>query len=763
MFQHGVKGIHGHRQNPCSRQLGDDGAFRGAVGEHLQLVQHLSGPQALHHSATTHGLMLHPRGALDQQQQLAAGVARLRDAVTRREHANVGLFRQGVERVGPGAVEEVAGGEHHALFQLRQGGQHQRSLQGEQALGRLPRPGGAFRLLEQRFSSGATPFGVEGQAEGHGGHRHGGQRVVGETLEAREEGCGRQLWSEGAGGWRLLQGFAHGGGQPLPPAVRRDQLQRQARRQGAQPHRQRLRRGAGPQPGQALQNRPPVPFLPLVQLIAEQPHELGVVPQKGVFQGEAGLAEEGQALQQPFRAMGRPFPWREVVQGPGLLAGADRKLPPQGPESRGGRFLCGEGIARRAGHLAAQAQQPLQGAPVAAQPHLLLQAAPAVGIQQFGILHTEFLQQLAMFVVGDAQLPPHPSQHLQAAGGIHIALRQCLPHHPLVGLMPLRVAEARQHPRQHVDLVGVEIAQGPPLQELTHLQPHLLQLPPEAFRQVFPFVKSRAAAPAARQPEGARRHQGGVEEVLHPGGRQQQKGPPREEEEDVEHHNRGGQKHAVADQGGVRFPPLAPCLAPQARLDRPTPEPAQPGAEPQHQRHRHDSRHIDRLAKGKQPGAEQHRQLIGLPGPGAGKVIVPVAGVEVVVEEIAHHQTHVAIAFERERRGAQPRPIHALRVDVDAGLLAGHTGALLLPAGRCGAAHRLGDGRGALVRLAAQQTGRGGIDRLHRRHRAEVLAPGLAAIEPTHRDRRGDGEQQPGRQHEPVGVEKEDAAAEAHE
>ena len=218
----------------------------------------------------------------------------------------------------------------------------------------------------------------------------------------------------------------------------------------------------------------------------------------------------------------------------------------------------------------------------------------------------------------------------------------------------------------------------------------------------------------------------------------------------------------MADQGLVGFGALAARPAAHPGLDGPSAQPTEPGEQSEHQRHGHQPRQRDRLAEEKQPRAEQLGQLIALADPGAGEVVVPVAGVEVVVKEITHHQAHIAVALEAEGRALQAFPVHALRVDVDAGLLAGDAGALLLAAAIQGAAHRLGDRGVTHVGATAQQTARCGIDRLHRCHRAEVLAPGLAAIEPTHGNGRRNREQQPAGQHQAIGIEEEDAAAQAH-
>jgi hypothetical protein len=57
---------------------------------------------------------------------------------------------------------------------------------------------------------------------------------------------------------------------------------------------------------------------------------------------------------------------------------------------------------------------------------LFLQAAALVGVEQARILHTQFLQQKAVLIVGDAQLLTHAAQHLKAAGDVHVALGQAL-------------------------------------------------------------------------------------------------------------------------------------------------------------------------------------------------------------------------------------------------------------------------------------------------------------------------------------------------
>jgi hypothetical protein len=84
-----------------------------------------------------------------------------------------------------------------------------------------------------------------------------------------------------------------------------------------------------------------------------------------------------------------------------------------------------------------------------------------------------------VFVIGDAQLLPHPPQHLQAAGHVDVALGQGFPHHPLVGLVPLAAAKPREHPGQHVHLLRIEIAEAAPLQEAPHVQAELVELADE--------------------------------------------------------------------------------------------------------------------------------------------------------------------------------------------------------------------------------------------------------------------------------------------
>ena len=307
-----------------------------------------------------------------------------------------------------------------------------------------------------------------------------------------------------------------------------------------------------------------------------------------------------------------------------------------------------------------------------------------------------------MFVVGDAEFLAHAPQHLKAAGDVHIALGQGIAHHPLVGLMALLAAESGQNAGQHVHLIGVEIVEAAALQEATDIKPQLLQLAAEALGQILAAIEGRTAVPVAHQPQGAGGDQRHVEQVLHPGRRQLQQWSAGEQEEEVEHQKGGRQKDAVADQDAIGFRPSAAHAALHPDLDRPAGQPAQPAEQSEQQRHYHQPRDVDGLAKQEQPGAEQGCQLIRLAGPGAGEVVVPVAGIEVVVEEIAHHQADIGIALEGKGGLLQPCPVHALGIDVDAGLLAGHAGALLLAVGINRAAHRLGD-RGRAHRGGAAQ------------------------------------------------------------
>jgi hypothetical protein len=82
------------------------------MAEHLQFIEHLPRPHRdeLHSRVAPH---LNPGGSLHQQQQLTAGVTRLGDRGSGLIAADLGLIRQQIEGVGPGAPEEVAAGQHH--------------------------------------------------------------------------------------------------------------------------------------------------------------------------------------------------------------------------------------------------------------------------------------------------------------------------------------------------------------------------------------------------------------------------------------------------------------------------------------------------------------------------------------------------------------------------------------------------------------------------------------------------------------------------
>jgi hypothetical protein len=124
---------------------------------------------------------------------------------------------------------------------------------------------------------------------------------------------------------------------------------------------------------------------------------------------------------------------------------------------------------------------------------LFLQAAALVGVEQARILHTQFLQQKAVLIVGDAQLLTHAAQHLKAAGDVHVALGQIVAHHALVGLVPLIVAELRQHSRQDEDLIRVEIAVATALQKAPHIEAELADLAAEALGRALAAVQGRTA------------------------------------------------------------------------------------------------------------------------------------------------------------------------------------------------------------------------------------------------------------------------------
>ena len=116
-------------------------------------------------------------------------------------------------------------------------------------------------------------------------------------------------------------------------------------------------------------------------------HQQGLVLQ---FRGGDGLeaAMQGlQPVQQQLGSVGGSGDGVEDVEGFGLLLRRDGEATPQG----------GEFGVTAAGQLLLQAQHPLERAAVATQAHLILQAAALVRIQQGGILHTQLVEQQAMF------------------------------------------------------------------------------------------------------------------------------------------------------------------------------------------------------------------------------------------------------------------------------------------------------------------------------------------------------------------------------
>jgi len=177
-----------------------------------------------------------------------------------------------------------------------------------------------------------------------------------------------------------------------------------------------------------------------------------LVAQGRLVQGPVAGDLGGQPGQEQLRPTGRRGRGGEILQYHLLLPAADAVLPAQRPQGS---------TCSAVGTEALQQLQPLQRLAIAAQADLIFEAAAVFGIEQVGVLHPELLLQPKVLIVADAQGHPHLLEHRQAAGGVDEALLKGLPHHPLVGLQPFLAGEARQHLGQHIDLVGVEVVEGP--------------------------------------------------------------------------------------------------------------------------------------------------------------------------------------------------------------------------------------------------------------------------------------------------------------
>ena len=161
------------------------------------------------------------------------------------------------------------------------------------------------------------------------------------------------------------------------------------------------------------------------------------------------------------------------------------------------------------------------------------------------------------------------------------------------------------------------------------------------------------------------------------------------------------------------------------------------------------SRHIE-------AGIPDARKLIFLVGPCAGKIIIPVAGIQGVIAVKCDHEPQVTVIDETAARLFDSVPVKTLQIYVGAGRYTPHARAHVgcIPHGP--AAHGLRDGLLGLMSLAFQNAPWFGIDLLYRGNRADKGAPGLAAEKIAGRNRGANESQKKDGQGHSVGVDEQD-------
>src|SRR5919202_738287 len=116
--------------------------------------------------------------------------------------------------------------------------------------------------------------------------------------------------------------------------------------------------------------------------------------------------------------------------------------------------------------------------------------------------------------------------------------------------------------------------------------------------------------------------------------------------------------------------------------------------------------------------------------PGSRAVIVSIACIQVIVNEVANDQSDVTVVEPLLFGLGNTFPVGAFRIDINAGSLTNYASTMLFLLRIHTAAHRLGN-RLAIVLMSCtgEQSSGFSIDFLDRSHRAEILTPRFATIE----------------------------------
>ncbi len=123
-----------------------------------------------------------------------------------------------------------------------------------------------------------------------------------------------------------------------------------------------------------------------------------------------------------------------------------------------------------------------------------------VGIEQRRILDSERFGNRMMVSIGEPELLAHVAQQLQALGRFGVAAFQRLGQDRAVGFALLCDGEVWQRLGEHVDLVGRELVDRPPFENVFGMKSHAHQLVAQAARQSFPVVELGVAGQRADQP-----------------------------------------------------------------------------------------------------------------------------------------------------------------------------------------------------------------------------------------------------------------------
>ena len=319
---------------------------------------------------------------------------------------------------------------------------------------------------------------------------------------------------------------------------------------------------------------------------------------------------------------------------------------------------------------------------------------------------------------------------------------QHVAHHVAVDASCVVIADGRDGLHQGEHLLRLEGFQGAPVEGLLQAR-HGLELTPQAGAAVLAAVGALGARPAARQPEAGDQQQRRAQQMVARDPEEPLQGIG-EPEEQIDGDPTPQQPHVLTG-ALLRFGATAAPVALAQQDLRPAMQPGGGESRGAEQHGKSDQ------ARNVEPCRDRQQRRVGRS-----------AAVHPQQEEKRKDQPGVGAPGPVQAAFAlQVAPEGTFGIDVDAGALAGHAGALFASVRRQRAAHRLGDARagvevGALPQRAAQAC----QHLLHRPHRADVLAPGLASEGPAHGQGGRHGAQEQHRQRDRAVVHRQQPQAE---